>query len=155
MGLFVKKKSNAEIFDEISKLNMKNTGMCTYRYDDDTAIAIHRILNATGDEVNCVYDEILQHASELCKSDIFNKTKLPVLQAFFENKDLSDDRLLQILKHAGDRVSMHYLCMPHERMTPAISYAIDRIDHLSLKIVTLITLYCSFSSHCFLPLFSS
>ena len=109
--------------------------MCTYRYDDDTAIAIHRILNATGDEVNRIYDEILQHASELSKNDTFGKIKLPVFQAFFENKDLSNDRLLQILKRAGDRVSMHYLCMPHERMTPAISYAIDRIDHLSLKIV--------------------
>ena len=70
--------------------------MCTYRYDDDTAIAIHRILNATGDEVNRIYDEILQHASELSKNDTFGKIKLPVFQAFFENKDLSNDRLLQI-----------------------------------------------------------
>jgi hypothetical protein len=135
LGLFNKKKSNVDIFNEISELNSKNTGMCTYQYDDDIAVAIHRILNATGDDVNRVYDEILQCASELCKHDKFSKIKLPVFQAFFENKDLSEDRLLQILKHAGDRVSMHYLCMPHERMTPAISYAIDRIDHLSLKIV--------------------
>lgn len=135
MGLFDKKRNNADIFNKISELNSKHTSMCTYQYHDDIAIAICKILNATGDEVNRIYDEMFQCTSELCKNDIFNKTKLPVLQAFFENKDLSDDRLLQILKHSGDRVSMYYLCMPHVRMTPVISYAIDRIDHLSLKIV--------------------
>lgn len=149
MGLFQFKKSDSDIYHQICKLNSKNRDMALCQFTDSMALLIDKITNATEDEANEIFDILLadEENKKRDKKSIatpaiahytskdFRKVKECVWLAFFENGNLSEDRILEILKNTNDRISMHYLCREHRKMTPAIDYAIGKIDHLSLHIV--------------------